>query len=138
MADLKEIVNGTQEKVLQETIDATTLYNITDLLNMMSATNTQMTNYLQGVYAKGQLVLCVDNGTYKQGTIYEFNGFGFVPKLKIAPVVTSITETNTNDQVVGAKAVYDKFVETNNSITAERTYVDTNKAPITSITITEV
>lgn len=113
MSDLKEIVNGTQEKVLQETIDATTLYNITDLFEIVTATNATMTQeYMEsGFYKKDAYVLCTDDGTYTKGMLYKFGGFSFIPFASIPEVVKAISALSTDAQVPSAKLLYDKLVE---------------------------
>lgn len=77
--NVKELVDGSQELILDETIDNDTLYNVKDQFPVISATNAQMANFSFGFFKNGQFILCTDNGTYQKDYIYKFNGYGFVP-----------------------------------------------------------
>lgn len=111
MANINELVSGTMQQVLDETIDNDSLYNLIDKRPVVMITQAQMgKDYIdKGIYQVGDFVFNVTDFTF-----YECNGYGWVARGKLAlkdiPTITgNISSTSTDEQGAGAKAVYNNL-----------------------------
>lgn len=114
--NVKELVDGSQSQILDETIDNDTLYNVKDRRPIVMATNTQMTKAYTdfGLVQLNDVVFCTDNGTYLAGHFYQYNGYawvhlGYLQYKDIPQITSAISSSSTNAEGAGAKAVYDQL-----------------------------
>ena len=117
MAKLNEIVMGTLSQVKDETLDADSLYEITDY-PLVGITNAQMAAALTPDYNKfyqtGDLFICMDSGTYTKGRAYKFTGtsWDLISEFDTTPTEGSIKPVTSG----GVKSYVDGLVGNINTI----------------------